>query len=123
MPGTPGVATSPDRERSLTLKTSEMEVNTQSVNFNVEPELIGFIQRRMDKLDHFYDRVIHSDIYLKVQKTSAKENKLAEIKVHVPGEEFMVKKQCKTFEEAVDSAASSLERVLTKRKQKLRPHT
>ncbi|MBL7471601.1 ribosome hibernation-promoting factor, HPF/YfiA family [Robertkochia sediminum] len=100
-----------------------MEVNTQSVNFNVQPDLINFVQKRMDKLDHFYDRVIHSDVYLKLQNTSAKENKIAEIKVHVPGDEFVVTKQCKTFEEAVDAAASSLERVLTKRKQKLRPHS
>ncbi|WP_224489850.1 ribosome hibernation-promoting factor, HPF/YfiA family [Robertkochia flava] len=99
-----------------------MEVNTQSVNFNVQPDLLDFIQKRMDKLDHFYDRVIYSDVYLKVEKTSEKENKFAEIKVHVPGDDLIVKKQCKTFEEAVDSAASSLERVLTKRKQKLRPH-
>ncbi|TRZ41486.1 ribosome hibernation-promoting factor, HPF/YfiA family [Robertkochia solimangrovi] len=99
-----------------------MEVNTQSVNFNVDQKLVNFIQKRMDKLDVFYDRVVHSDVYLKVQKTSMKENKIAEIKVHVPGDEFVVKKQCKTFEEAIDSAASSLERVLTKRKQKLRAY-
>ncbi len=99
-----------------------MEVNTQSVNFNVEQELLNFIQKRMDKLDHFYDRVIYSDVFLKVQNTSAKENKIAEIRVHVPGDEFLVKKKCKTFEEALDSAAGSLERKLKKRKQKLRAY-
>lgn len=99
-----------------------MEVNTQSVNFNVEQDLLDFIQKRMDKLDHFYDRVIYSDVFLKVQNTSAKENKIAEIRIHVPGDEFLVKKKCKTFEEALDSAADSLERILKKRKQKLRTY-
>ncbi|EIJ39681.1 ribosome hibernation-promoting factor, HPF/YfiA family [Galbibacter orientalis] len=99
-----------------------MEVNTQSVNFNVDQKLLNFIQKRLDKLDHYYDKVVHSDVYLKVQNTSVKENKIAEIKVHVPGDEYIVKKQCKTFEEAVDSAASSLERSLKKRKQKLRAY-
>ena len=99
-----------------------MEVNTQSVNFNIDRELVNFVQKRMDKLENFYDRVIHSDVYLKVVNTSVKENKIAEVKVHVPGDEFIVKKQCKSFEEAVDSAVSSLERLLTKRKQKLRAH-
>lgn len=99
-----------------------MKVHTQSVNFTVDRKLVNFIQKRMDKLDSFYDRVIHSDVYLKVENTSEKENKIAEVKVHVPGDEFVVKKQCKSFEEAVDSAASSLERVLLKRKEKLRAH-
>lgn len=42
--------------------------------------------------------------------------------MHVPGDEFMVKKQCKSFEEGVDTAADSLERVLLKRKEKMRAH-
>lgn len=99
-----------------------MKVHTQSVNFTADRKLVNFIQKRMDKLDSFYDRVIHSDVYLKVENTSEKENKIVEVKVHVPGDEFVVKKQCKSFEEAVDSAASSLERVLLKRKEKLRAY-
>lgn len=99
-----------------------MKVNTQSVNFTADQKLVNFIQKRMDKLDNFYDRVVFSDVYLKVENTSEKENKIVEVKVHVPGDEFIVKKQCKTFEEAVDNAASSLERVLLKRKEKLRAH-
>ncbi|SFW73133.1 putative sigma-54 modulation protein [Sinomicrobium oceani] len=99
-----------------------MRVNMQSVNFTADGKLVDFIQKRMDKLDNFYDRVVSSDVYLKVENTSVKENKVVEVKVHVPGDEFMVKKQCKTFEEGIDSAAGSLERVLLKRKEKLRAH-
>ncbi|AKA35838.1 MAG: ribosomal subunit interface protein [Muricauda sp.] len=97
-----------------------MKVNAQSVNFVADQKLLGFIQNRMDKLDLFYDKVISSDVYLKVENTSAKENKIVEIKVHVPRDRFIVKKQCKSFEEAVDSACSSLERKLVKRKEKMR---
>lgn len=97
-----------------------MKVNSQSVNFNADVELINFVQHRMDKLETFYDKVISSDVYLKVQKTSAKENKIVEIMLNVPKDKFIVKKQCKSFEEAIDSACSSLERKLIKRKEKLR---
>ena len=99
-----------------------MKVITQSVNFNADQKLIDFIQKRMDKLDLFYDKVIQSDVYLKVENTSGKENKIFEAKVTVPGDSFVVKKQCKTFEEGADMAASSLERQLKKRKEKLRTH-
>ncbi|MGB5417766.1 ribosome hibernation-promoting factor, HPF/YfiA family [Algibacter sp.] len=99
-----------------------MKVNTQSVNFNADQKLIDFIQHRMDKLDLFYDKVIKSDVFLKVENTSNKENKIFEAKVSVPGDSFVVKKQCKTFEEGADMAIASLERQLKKRKEKLRAH-
>lgn len=99
-----------------------MKVNTQSVNFNADKKLIDFIQKRMNKLDQFYDKVIDSDVYLKVENTSDKENKIFEARVNVPGDSFVVKKQCKTFEEGTDIAISSLERQLKKRKEKLRAH-
>lgn len=97
-----------------------MQVNTQTVNFNADAALMNFLQNRMSKMEQYYDKVISSDVYLKVQKTSGKENKIVEIKVNVPKDNFMVKKQCKSFEEAIDSACNSLERRLIKRKEKLR---
>jgi len=97
-----------------------MKVNVQSVNFVADGKLKDFIQRRMDKLEIFYDKVIDSDVFLKVENTSNKENKIVEIMVSVPRDKFMVKKQCKSFEEGADSACSSLERQLVKRKEKLR---
>ncbi|MDD5152138.1 MAG: ribosome-associated translation inhibitor RaiA [Flavobacterium sp.] len=97
-----------------------MKVNVHAVNFTVDGKLVGFIQERMDRLEKYYDKVVSSDVFLKVEKTSDKENKIAEIKVHVPGDEFIVKKQCKTFEEAVEQSAESLERMLVKRKEKIK---
>ncbi|MFY7741342.1 MAG: ribosome hibernation-promoting factor, HPF/YfiA family [Flavobacterium sp.] len=99
-----------------------MKVNVNAVNFNVDKKLIDFIQIRLDKLEKYYDKVVVADVYLKVESTSEKENKIVEIKMHVPGDDFMVKKQCKSFEEAVDSSAESLERLLLKRKEKIRTH-
>ena len=99
-----------------------MKVNVNAVNFNIDGKLVDFIQERMDKLEKYYDKVVVSDVYLKVESTSEKENKIVEIKIHVPGDDFMVKKQCRTFEEAVDSSAEALERLLLKRKEKIRTH-
>ncbi len=99
-----------------------MKVNTQSVNFNADQKLINFIQNRMNKLDKYYDKVINSDVYLKVENTSEKDNKIFEVRLSVPGDSFVVKKQCKTFEEGADLAIGTLERQLKKRKEKLRTY-
>ncbi|MFK5971856.1 MAG: ribosome-associated translation inhibitor RaiA [Flavobacteriaceae bacterium] len=97
-----------------------MKINAQSVNFNANEKLIEFVKNRLNKLETFYDKVISSDVYLKVENTSSKENKIVEIKLSIPKDRFIVKKQCRSFEEAIDSACSSLERRLIKRKEKMR---
>ena len=100
-----------------------MKVNTQSVNFNADLKLYQFVETRLNKLETFYDKVISSDVSLKVVNTSSKENKIVEIKLNVPRDKYVVKKTCKSFEEAVDSACNSLERKLKKRKEKIRLNT
>ncbi len=100
-----------------------MKVNTQSVNFNADVKLLNFIQKRLDKLELYYDKVISSDVYLKVDNTSSKKNKVVEINMLVPKDKFVVKKQRKSFEEAIDSACDSLERKLVKKKKKPRVYS
>ena len=99
-----------------------MKVNVHAVNFNIDRKLVDFVQERLDKLEKYYDRVVSSDVFLKLDNTSDKENKVVEVKVMVPGDDFIVKKQCKTFEEAVDLSVGSLERLLMKRKETIRAH-
>lgn len=99
-----------------------MKVNVNAVNFTVDRKLVDFIQMRMDKLEKYYDKIVSADVFLKVENTSDKENKIVEIKIHVPGDDFLVKKQCKSFEESVELSAESLERLLVKRKEKIRTH-
>ncbi|RBA29386.1 ribosome hibernation-promoting factor, HPF/YfiA family [Flavobacterium tibetense] len=99
-----------------------MKVNVHAVNFTIDKKLVDFVQERLAKLEKYYDRVISSDVFLKLENTSDKENKTVEIKILVPGDEFIVKKTNKTFEEAADLASDALERVLVKRKEKLSSH-
>ena len=60
-----------------------MNVNTQSINFVADIKLKNFIQKRFEKLDLFYDKIIQTDVYLKVENTSDKENKIIEAKISV----------------------------------------
>ena len=93
-----------------------------AVNFNVDGKLVVYVQQRMNKLDKYYDRVVVSDVFLKLDNTSEKANKIAELRLNVPGDEFLVKKQCKSFEAAVEQCAESIERLLVKRKEKIRTY-
>jgi len=53
-----------------------MKVNVNAVNFNVDGKLVDFVQERMDKLEKYYDKIVSSDVFLKVENSSEKENKI-----------------------------------------------
>ncbi|WP_299006720.1 ribosome-associated translation inhibitor RaiA [uncultured Tenacibaculum sp.] len=95
-----------------------MKVFTQSVNFSADKKLIDYIEKKVGGLEKFHDKIVDAEVFLKVQKTSEKENKITEVKINIPGDELMVKKQCKTFEEGVSVSIESLKRQLQKAKEK-----
>ncbi len=97
-----------------------MKANIQAVNFNIDKKLVNFIEERFEKTERFYDKVVSCNVFLKLDNTSDKENKIVELKINVPGDEYIVKKASKTFEEAFDLAANSVERLLVKHKEKSR---
>jgi putative sigma-54 modulation protein len=43
-------------------------------------KLVDFVQDRMDKVGKILYKVVSADVFLKVEKTSDKENKIAEVK-------------------------------------------
>lgn len=99
-----------------------MKIQIQSVNFNMDKGLGDFIEDKIGGLEKYYDKIIGADVYLKTQNTSDKENKITEVRLNVPGDDFIVKKNEKTFEEGVSLAADSLKRSLNKLKDKQRNH-
>ena len=95
-----------------------MKVNIQAVNFNVDRKLVDFVNERLGKIEKFYDKVISIDVFLKLENSNEKENKTVELKLLVPGDEMVVKKTTKTFEESLDVGADALERIIVKYKDK-----
>ncbi|MFL3660724.1 MAG: HPF/RaiA family ribosome-associated protein [Polaribacter sp.] len=97
-----------------------MKVFTQSVNFNADIELIELVETKVLALTKFHDKIVDAEVFLKVQKTSDKENKITEVKLNIPGSELMVKRDTKTFEEGINLAIDSLKRQLKRSKEKHR---
>jgi putative sigma-54 modulation protein len=97
-----------------------MKVTTQSVNFNASSDLIDFIEKKVSSLIKFHDKILNAEVFLKLENSSDKENKTAEIKINIPGNELVVKKQYKSFEESVSIGVETLKRRLKKSKEKLR---
>lgn len=97
-----------------------MKIKVQSIHFTADKKLLQFVEEKVDKLFQFYDGIIDSEVYLRLDKSDSSENKIAEIKINTPGKTLFAKEQCKTFEEATDVAVEALRRQITKHKEKLR---
>lgn len=95
-----------------------MDIQIQSIHFTADKKLIGFVNEKVAKLSHYYDGIISSEIFLRLDNSDNSTNKVAEIKINVPGNDLYVKRQCKTFEEAIDTGILALSRQVKRYKEK-----
>lgn len=100
-----------------------MRVHTESVQFKADQKLLDFIERKLLKMEHFFDRVIDARVTLKLENSGQIKDKIAEVKLSVPGETLIAKASTKTFEASVDMAVDSLRRQLVRYKEKIRRHS
>ncbi|MDR3272262.1 MAG: ribosome-associated translation inhibitor RaiA [Flavobacteriaceae bacterium] len=95
-----------------------MKIKTQAVNFNVQDSLLEFLDKKLNKLEVFYDRIIGAKVYLKLENGSEKSNKTVEIVLQVPGNDLTAIKTSESFEESINSACDALKKMIIKKKEK-----
>lgn len=97
-----------------------MEVRIQSIHFDATENLQVFIQKKVAKLEKFYDDIELVEVALKVVKPETAKNKEAGIKLVAPNIDLYANKVSDTFEEAIDEAIEALSKQLLKYKEKVR---
>lgn len=95
-----------------------MKVHTQSLHFSADKNLIMFIEKKLGKLTQLFDRIIDADVILKLENSGQIKDKIAEVKITLPGSVLYVKESNKSFEASIDSATSTLKRQLIKYKER-----
>lgn len=96
-----------------------MKLQVHSIHFDADRKLIEFLQKKVDKLETFYDRIIDGEVYLRLEKNGVKENKITEIKINIPGHRLFAREQANSFEAAADQAVEGIRRQLKRLKEKL----
>jgi putative sigma-54 modulation protein len=95
-----------------------MKLQVHSIHFDADIKLIDFIQKKLNKLETFYDRLVDGEVFLRLNNEGV-ENKTVEIKVRVPGNQLFAVEKARSFEAATELAADALRMQLTKFKTKL----
>jgi len=97
-----------------------MNVNIQAVHFVADVKLVEYVNRKLQKILTFHDRIVKVDVFLKLDNVvHTIKDKIAEIRVDVPRHSFFVKCSSKSFEESFDSALESLVNQIKRKKEKL----
>lgn len=99
-----------------------MDIQIQAVHFTTDAKLEEFIEGKLSKLTHFYDHIIRANVFLKVDKASTNNNKIAELKIEVPGNDLFAEKHADSFEAAVDEAVEAIRKQIIKKKSKQMNH-
>jgi putative sigma-54 modulation protein len=95
-----------------------MDIKLHSVHFTADQKLIDFVNEKVKKLGLFYDGIVTSEVFLRLDKNQEGENKISEVKLLTPGKELFAKKQARSFEEATDLAVEALRKQVAKQKDK-----
>jgi len=98
-----------------------MKIIIQAVQFTADQKLVELAESKLQKLTHFYDRIIDATVYLKIDgKHSNIKDKQVEIKLNLPGSQIFVREDSKVFEEALDMAIDTTARQLKRIKERKR---
>jgi putative sigma-54 modulation protein len=96
-----------------------MKVQVHSIHFDADIKLKDFIQKKLDKLDTFYNRLVDGEVFLRLNNEGI-ENKTVEIKLRVPGSMLFATEKARSFEAATDMATDAIRMQLKKFKTKIK---
>lgn len=85
-----------------------MNTTINAVKFRADEKLEKFINEKVAKLDRMIDSAVKCEVTLKVEKPESDNNKIAELRLNVPGKDLFVTKQADTFEQAVAEGVDTL---------------
>lgn len=85
-----------------------MNTIINTAKFKADEKLEKYINEKVAKLDRMTDRATKCEVFLKIDKPESDNNKIAEIRLYVPGNDLFVTKQADSFEQAVSDCLDAL---------------
>ena len=97
-----------------------MDIRIQAIHFDATAQLESFIQKKVAKLEQYFDGILTAEVSLKVIKPETAKNKEASIRLIIKNGDCFAEKINDTFEASVDECVEALEKQLIKFKEKIR---
>ncbi|MDR1403851.1 MAG: ribosome-associated translation inhibitor RaiA [Tannerellaceae bacterium] len=97
-----------------------MDIKIQSIHFDATDKLEAFVQKKVSKLEKYFDGIMTAEVILKVVKPETAQNKSVSIKLIIKNGELFAEKIADSFEEAIDDCSEALAKQLMRYKEKVR---
>ena len=55
-----------------------MQLQIHSIHFDADRRLLDFVENKVEKLNTFHDQIISCEVFLRVEKSDDRENKVSE---------------------------------------------
>ena len=92
-----------------------MEIKVRSLKFDADQKLQAFIEKKVSKLERFYEG---ADSEVTLSLGPKPENKTVKLTVFAPGQKFVIERSSASFENAIEAAADAMKEKLTRAKEK-----
>jgi len=92
-----------------------MEIKIKSLKFDADKKLIDFVNKKVSRLEKFLGG---TNCDAEVVLTLEKDAKGAKILIPVPGEQLIIERTAKTFEDAITACTDAMKERLTREKEK-----
>ena len=91
-------------------------INVKSLKFNADQKLLDYVEKKVGKLEKFFDNLGDIDVTLSLLPDP--DNKNVRLQTRFPGEDLVIERNAKTFEEAVTEAADLMKEKIVRAKEK-----
>ena len=91
-----------------------MQIQIHSIHFDADQALLDFVNAKLHKLLTFNGDIQSCEVFLRVEKSDTRDNKVVEVKAHVPGKDLFAKRRAVSFEAAMDEVHEALRRQVVK---------
>jgi putative sigma-54 modulation protein len=91
-----------------------MRIQIHSIHFDADAGLLSFVESKLEKLLTFNQDLQSCEVFLRVDKSDARDNKLVEVKAQLPGKDLFAKRRAVSFEAAMDEVSEALRRQVMK---------
>jgi len=97
-----------------------MKIMTESIHFTADQKLVQLIEKKLQKLERLYERIIDIHVVLKLENHQSIKDKIVEILIHVPGGNLFARESSKNFETSIELALASIRKQTMKFKDRLK---
>lgn len=86
-----------------------MDIRIQAIHFDATDQLEAFIQKKVSKLEQYFDGIILAEVTLKVVKPESAKNKEAAVRLIIKNGDCFAEKINDSFEASIDECVEALE--------------